>query len=263
MIAQIAETPPAFVYKVDAPQGRAALKLYKHIGWSGEGASLPFLRDLNPGVGVRVFRSDALRAAMLLEWLDGPTLGELRENDQEQLAITHIAAVAKGVHSTRFRKPFIYPRLGTKLARDFRKRNPLAGDEGAERLITRAADLLDHLIATTNHEHIIHGDLGFENVILTKDGPRLIDPKALRVDPAAEFAKFLVSPLSGVSPAEFIDRTKDRSEQLCASVAATPQRLIQWAAVVLGHRVLRVTQDGRNARSLQTYLAALLDMADR
>lgn len=63
----IADTPHARVFRVDGPNGPAALKRYKKFGASGEGSALPFLRDLTPNVGPAIYRVSPSRTSVLME----------------------------------------------------------------------------------------------------------------------------------------------------------------------------------------------------
>ncbi|WP_341366859.1 aminoglycoside phosphotransferase family protein [Yoonia sp. BS5-3] len=119
--------------------------------------------------------------------------------------------------------------------------------------------LFDELRRSNPAEQVIHGDLNWGNVIQTDKGPRLIDPKGLRGDPAYEFAKALLKPYCDLCTSDFLDRTQARAAQLAPFVGATPRRVIQWATITLGLNVLRGKSKDPNLPALQPYLTALLD----
>ncbi|MDP5361638.1 MAG: phosphotransferase [Paracoccaceae bacterium] len=262
-IRKVTETKRAVVYKALGPNGPVALKLYNQIGASGEGAAISFLRQLKPDFGVQVLRVNHMRTAVLMEWLEGPGLDTLVRTNNELEAVRHLATVAKAVAQTEFIRQFVYQRLAPKLQQDFKQK--IAKDDAAspDRIIKRAALILDELVQTTAQERVVHGDLGFSNVIVTKDGPRLIDPKGLRADPAHEFGKAMIQAYGSVSIDEYIRKIKSRSEIMSGAIDGSPQRLIRWGAVVLARSSFKHKATSPQRQSLEPYLEAFLDLAER
>ncbi len=258
---RVAETRRAYVFKADGPDGLAAFKLYKRLGSAGEGAAVRFLRNLGPEVGVEIHRSSAWQAAVLMEWLEGPTLDELVAEGQDARAISLLAEAAHAVSTTNFRFRFIYRRIVPGLKKDFKTHLSEQNSSPYEDAFQRAAVLLDHLAQTTTKERVIHGDLGFSNVILSPKGPRVIDPKGLRVDPAFELAKALVAPYNNLTISDFIKRINSRGPVFAEALDTTQLRLIQWAAVIIAHTTIH--QMKRNEKELRSlpYLTTLLDMS--
>lgn len=232
-VTHFTETHRAHLFRASTDTGPVALKLYKHIGWSGEGAAIPFLKNLREGVGVRILRKDTLRAAMLLEWLEGPTLQAVANAGQSALADEKLAAVAHGVATSRFPLGFALPNVMRRMHRRLGATLAAAKDENTASILQRAFEVSSTLCRTAPKLGVIHGDLSLENVILTAKGPRLIDPKALRADPAIEFAKTLSAPAGGMTADALCDNITERSQRLCEAVDASPDRLIKWAIVEL------------------------------
>jgi streptomycin 6-kinase len=251
------------VFKVDSPDGPAALKLYKEVGSSGEGVAVHFLRNLAPNVGVKVFRSNTMRTAILMEWLEGPTLEQLVDQGEEARATKLLGEVADAVSQTNFKLSIIYRRVAPGLKRDFAKCFDQSDPVQQPRELQRSITLLDHLMQTTPQEQVIHGDLGFGNVILTDNGPRLFDPKGFRADPAFELAKALVMPYDILPLAEFIKRVESRATVLATAIDTTPLRLIQWAAIIIAHKAIYGARKRPENSRLLPYLTTLLDMTER
>ena len=109
---------------------------------------------------------------------------------------------------------------------------------------------------------MIHGDLHLHNVIVTNNGPRLIDPKGLRADPALEFAKALIPPISdGLSDEQ--SAQMDRHATIMAqAIGATPQRLIQWTAIELAMSTFRMRRGAPFRSERIPLLDALLTRAN-
>jgi streptomycin 6-kinase len=251
------------VYKARGPNGPVALKLYKQIGSSGEGAAITFLRQLKPEYGVKVLKLNALRTAVLMEWLDGPALDTMVNEGGDQEACYHLAIAAKAVTQTNFTRQFIYQRLVPTLQQKFVRR--IAKDDAGrtDRGFKRAAFILDELVQTTEQERVVHGDLGFSNVILTKDGPRLIDPKGLRADPAHEFGKAMIQAYGSVSIEEYVARIKSRAEIMAGGINASPQRVIRWGAVMQARSMFKHKATPSQRPTIEPYLGAFLDLAEQ
>ncbi|MDX8346619.1 aminoglycoside phosphotransferase family protein [Cognatiyoonia sp. IB215446] len=259
---RIAETRRAYVFKVDRPNGVAALKIYKRLGAAGEGAGIHFLQNLAPGIGARIYRKSAWRSAVLMEWLEGDTLDKLVVRGEDAKAIALTAQVANAVTATNFRLPFIYRRLAPGLQRDFKSCLSPASDMSRQSELGRAMALLLQLMNTSPNERVLHGDLGFGNIMLTPEGPRLFDPKGLRADPAFEVAKSLITPYGNTSLSDFETRVATRGPVLAQAVGTSPLRLTQWAAVMLAHKVFVGGQKRPEQRELMPYLTRLLDLSE-
>ncbi|MEO0930264.1 MAG: aminoglycoside phosphotransferase family protein, partial [Pseudomonadota bacterium] len=193
--------------------------------------------------------------------LEGDTLDKLvmRGDDAKATALT--AQVANAVTTTDFRFPFIYKRVVPSLQRDFRSYLAPTDASQLHPDLARAATLLANLTRTTKQERVIHGDLGFGNIMLTPTGPRLIDPKGLRADPAFDLAKTLVAPYAGTSLAVFEERIAQRGPILAQAVGASPLRLTQWATVILAHKIAFRDKMQPEESNLGPYLTRLLDLS--
>lgn len=258
---RVAETKRAHVFKVDSPNGPAALKIYKEIGSSGEGAGVHFLRSLDHGVGVQIYRSSLLRPAVLMEWVEGPLLLQLVKDGQDGRATRHLGQVASAVAQTDFRFPFLFPRIVPRLKRDFARCVDQSSPATPQGALERTKALLDDLSRTSPAERVVHGDLGFNNIILTQDGPRLIDPKGLRADPSFELAQAMALPCNDVPIPDFIKRVESRGQILAEGSETTPLRLIQWSTIMMAHRVIYGGRNRPDPSPMQPYLTALLDMS--
>ena len=255
---RLVETSRAVIYKAQGPVGPVALKLYKQVGSGGEGAAIQFLRNLAPDVGVKVLRVNLLRTAVMLEWLEGPSLDALAGDADDTQAVTHLAHVAGRVAQTDFNYPFLYRKITTKFQADFQNSQAAATDPD----LTRAAHLMQNLVETTTQDRVIHGDLRFENVILTKDGPRLIDPKGYVADPAFEFCKALTPAPAASTPADYAACIMRRAPVYAGAIGTDPKRVIGWGAVVLAQRMFSGAKRAERSAAMRPFLQTFLDLAD-
>ena len=255
----ITETSRAFVLKVTGPMGHAVLKYYKRWHRAGEGAASHFMRSLKPGVGPIIYRDSLWHTSVLMEWLDGPTLNSLIREGQDVQAAEMFTDVARGILDSKFLVPPMYNRKMPKLKKSLAELNAHPNPDQ----LRRVRDLGCHLAKTTTRERILHGDLHGDNIIITPNGPRLIDPKGVRADPALEFSKVLLRPIHDLATPDLIKRAQERAAIFAPTIDVEPLRLIQWAAMVLGHSTLRRTAKSPSEPLEEQLVKALLDLSER
>ncbi|MEJ6405161.1 aminoglycoside phosphotransferase family protein [Yoonia sp. 2307UL14-13] len=247
------------VFRVDTPRGPGGLKLNRKLG--SEGGAVPFLRGLPDGIAVKLWRVSPLRRAILMEWLDGPTLEDLYHSGRQQEAEKHLVATAAALKKVPFRHAFMFPRLAKQMQNklDRAKRATCEGPNAD--LFLRTQRLLHRLMVTTRSETVIHGDLSYRNIILTPDGPRFIDPKGYRADPAMDMALALPDPGKQTDPAHFADQITRRADVFAPEIGESAERLIQWAAVTRAVRQFFRSSRGQQPVAADQYIKILLDLA--
>ncbi len=249
ILDSIAETRRARLFRVECKTGPAVLKVYRRYGSSGEAASIPFLRDLRHGCGPKIFRVNLTRTAVLMELLEGPTLSDLISNGEEYSALAALQSVAQGIAASKFRFRQIYPRHLPVWKRELDRLSAL--DERLTEVWQRAS-------ASTSSEQVIHGDLGFGNVIVTHNGPRLIDPKGLRAAPASEYAKCLAGPINGYAVEDYVQHMSERTKVFADGSDILNRDVIDWAILEFARRTARSSEEDRQQRL--PYLSALLEV---
>lgn len=150
----------------------------------------------------------------------------------------------------RFKNHLIYRRAREARAPDTFKKAAAALTGKRQALCLQVHEVLDHLLKTTSQETIIHGDLQFQHAILTPDGPRLFDPKGLRADPTAEYRLVLTPDAKGLSVDDFAACVARRATLFADATGVDRQRMLQWATVVWGARVLTGKKGQKNRKRL-------------
>ena len=249
------------VYKVEGANGPAVLKLYRKLHLSGERAAIPFLKALPDDIALKVYRTTPLGRAVLMEWLDGPSLATLITDGQIIEAEQHLAEVLAKLAKVKFKNHLIYRK--TREARTPNAFKAAAAAETGQRqeLYQKLVDILDCLLKTTKVETIIHGDLQFQHTILTPNGARLFDPKGLRADPAAEYRLVLTPGLSGLTVDDFIHCAARRATLFSDATGIDRQRMLQWATVAWGASAMNGKKTPNGPDFVEAYLEALLDLA--
>lgn len=255
----VAETSIACVWKVQWGNRPAALKIYKNRDPKGEDVGFALMQALD---GVGMARIDHFADGVgVLEWLDGPTLGDLSRGGQDDLANRLLIGVADLVHQAPMALPL------TPLADQFVALRHLQPDPAwpvqLRDMLQQARDIANHLIGNQIEIKALHGDLHHDNIIRTTDGCRAIDPKGLIGDRAYDLANAFKNPVG--APDVYLDpgRAARMADQWAAQWQTTPKRLLGWA---VAHCALSITwANAFDDRTETDILAMLLELyqADR
>jgi streptomycin 6-kinase len=226
----VAETATSWVLRATSTRGVHALKLLKPYGYDEIGGA----RLMQYWGGDGAARIEAIEQHdVLMEWLDGTTLGDWLRADlsRDAAAAAVLCDVLAALHRPR---GAALPAL-TPLDEWLR---PLAVADlsflpaEARPHWARAQAMLAELLATTTERVPLHGDLHHDNVIGGNEGWRAIDPKGLVGDPVFDVANIFRNPLGG----DAIVFRPERIEALAGTFATRfgweRRRVLQWAAVL-------------------------------
>ncbi|MBR2575285.1 MAG: phosphotransferase [Loktanella sp.] len=181
---EILQTYRSTVYRVESPHGPAKLKLYTQIGYRGERAAISFSKGVNSKSIAQIYQSDFYRAAVLSEWIDGPTVGDVRRKGDYETATRLACDVIRGLtDNSKIRFPFAYRRKTANAYRSLQRQ--LKSSQSAEQQVwlVESMGILKRLLALRSAERVIHGDLHYDNMIQTPQGSRAIDPRGVKAHP--------------------------------------------------------------------------------
>ncbi len=226
----VAETATSWVLRATSERGAHALKLLKPYGheelngallmqwWGGDGAA----------------RIDAIDGQdVLMEWLDGGTLGDDVRADPspDAEAVDALCDVLAKLQQTR---PAPFPELWPMdhwMA-------PLASSDllflpvDVRPMWARTQQILADLLATTTDPKPLHGDLHHDNVIGGAGRWHAIDPKGLLGDPVFDVANIFRNPYGA---GEMIFQP-ERIARLAATFADRfgweRRRILEWSCVL-------------------------------
>ncbi len=218
----------ATVYKVDSPQGPAAFKLYTEIGYANERAAVAFSSNLPDGIGPRILQSDYFRAAILIEWLQGPTLAETYNQGGYADATRQACEIIKKIANAEFRWAFAYRRLMPLLKQRLKLKIKQCTVNEDRQLLQHALTLFEQDFENTKAEHVIHGDLHFGNIIITPQGVRAIDPKGVRAHPMFECRNLFEAPKSETILDAFHDRVLQQTSIVAEEMGYDRKQLIRF-----------------------------------
>ena len=159
---------------------------------------------LPASLGPRIFAVDESTGAVLMERLrPGTTLAEF-EGDAEAV-FASLALGLRGVASDE-----LLP------LRDFVNPSPLA----------------EWLLATTDEDRFLHGDLHHYNILRGTDGWRMIDTKGVCGDPAYEPAAFLRNPIDTIgNELDLRGTLRGRIDRLADFLGLLRERIWAWSLI--------------------------------
>ncbi len=224
----VADTGQAQVWKVTQSDGQvAALKLYRRADRGNEGPGPRLLTAWKDRGAVRIFKEAP--TAILMDWLDGPSAGDIARSGRPDQAVTLLAETARRLHHSPVEVDGLKP-----LSQMF---EPLFGCaisaqcSGSLRHDMQSAIALAGQLLSSQDIHVpLHGDLHPDNIILTDGGPVVIDAKGYVGDPAFELANALRHP-KGLPDLVRQPGQIDQCLTVYAEAMQVPRkRLAEWAA---------------------------------
>jgi streptomycin 6-kinase len=228
----VATTPTSHVYKVRRADERAgALKLLTEAGRE-EITGARFM-DWRGGQGTaRILGLSG--DAILIEWLDGPSLGAMMRAGDVALGAEVIAGLIPrlraGVEAPRPALPTLEERFSALLQIDLTDLAP-----AIRAPVTRAAGIARHCLAQAGPPVPLHGDLHHDNILQRADGTwSAIDAKGVIGCRGYEVANSFGNPLG----LPHITRDPAHHAALAtrfARVLDLPERrILEWAAAHMG-----------------------------
>ncbi len=240
----IAETAIADVWKVTRANGdQAALKIYKNGDTKGENIGFRLTRAL-AGQGTAKTYHFAQDVAVL-EWLDGPSLGDLTRNGQDVQAAAELIHVADQIHtaSTKLQLSSLKEHFRPLLTLNITPTWPSRTQQG----IGTGQRIARHLLENQQEIRALHGDLHHDNIKDSTRGYLAYDAKGIIGDRAYELANAFQNPLGSHD----LLRDPERARHMAATWAqhwnTTPKRLLSRAAA---HSALSMSWAGRFDREL-------------
>lgn len=257
--AHVAETAIAHVWKVALADGTpSALKIYKDDDPKGEEIGFRFVQTLN-GVGVvKVYHFDYSVAVM--EWLDGPSLGDVSRDGNDDAANAILIEVADALHQNpiRVELPTLADNFAPLLTLDM---SPYWAERTKDNLC-RAQQIALHMLDNQIEISALHGDLHHDNIKGSTRGYLAYDAKGLIGDRAYELANAFQNPLGAEALVHDPARATRMAEHWAQAWNTSPKRLISWAVAHCGLSMTWAQNFEDKAHSdLLDMLCAVLDDA--
>lgn len=226
---QIADTILATVWKVTRSDGTAAtLKIYKAGTAGEEAAGFDLLRAWDGRGAARLL--GRAKGAALLEWLEGPSLGDLVRAGQDDTATRSLADVAKQLHLTELTAATALQPLTDRFAALMTARIAPTCPDTTRATIRKAQRIADHLLRTQSDIRPLHGDLHHDNIKDSARGYLAFDAKGIVGERGYDFANALRNPVGAEEHYRAPDVIMRRTRLWAKHCDLSETRLLQWAA---------------------------------
>ena len=226
----VAQTDIATVWKVRRNTGQpAALKLYHDGDMRNEAAGFDFLQGCAGNGAAAVY--DRYAAAALIEWLEGPSLGDLTRQGSDTEAGLRLVQVAVCLQMAKHGNPARFPVISDWLRDLFDIQLGPDCQPSTRQDIARCQAIARDLLATMQEARPLHGDLHHDNV---RGGPRgdcAFDAKGVLGDPAYELANAFRNPKGADDLVRDPGRIRTMADLWSDRLGVERRRLLNWAAV--------------------------------
>ena len=190
------------------------------------------LRTYNSRGSVRLIDADPRAGVLLLERLTpGRMLSELGRQEDEEA--TRIAARVMKKLWRPLPESHGFTTVAYWAQGFLRLRNQFNGATGPfpEKLVAHAEEIFQRLLANTQREVLLHGDLHHFNILSAEREPWLaIDPKGVAGDPAYDAGALLRNPSPAIYSWPGLDKIQARRLDILANELQISRRRIQeWA----------------------------------
>ncbi|WP_425043849.1 aminoglycoside phosphotransferase family protein [Primorskyibacter sp. S87] len=233
----------------------AVLKLYGSSGKGNEAAGAAYLRAHSDRGAVKVMA--VTPDAVLMAFLEGPSLGDLSRAGRDVEAMQLLARSAARLHA----QPVLTVRELMPLDRAldilFTCTPGTDCPPDLWRNLSQAQTLAKQLLATQPEPVPLHGDLHHDNIICTNNGLQIIDAKGYCGDVAFELANALRSPKGAAQTVRNLGRVRACTSRFAHALQVSRQRLAQWGAVKCAHSIA-VRASGQLGRDTESDLLSLL-----
>lgn len=256
----VIETASSVIFRVEGVgSASAALKLLKPEA-GGDEARGGALLDWYAGHGAVKVLGTA-RNAVLMEWLEGSSLGDLARSGDDETATSILCEVVAKLHARRDAPP---PDL-MPLRRWFEalfKTNVDSWPAGSRPIVARAVGIARELFGEDLPTQPLHGDIHHDNIWRSGNDWLAIDPKGLIGDPAYDYANSFQNPVGAEGLVLDAARVGRHAAAIAERTDLSRKRLLAWA---IAHTALSGAwhiQDGNLAPHQARLLALLLPAHD-
>jgi streptomycin 6-kinase len=167
---------------------------------------------------------------VLLEWLDGPSLGDLSRGGRDVEAGVELLATACRLHAALSRQHMVLPTLSEWFQGLFTLRFGPTCPSEVRVAILRATAIAAELLASADPPQPLHGDLHHDNIRGSPRGYLAFDAKGVLGEPGYEFANAFRNPKGAPHLVRDPARIARLADLWSEGIGLPRQRLLQWAA---------------------------------
>lgn len=221
---QLFSTPTSRIYKVTRHQQDAILKHLTPVGRQFEALSSQALEAFGGDGAVRVLTYD--KGALLLEFIEGPSLTSVVEDGRDRQASEIICNILDKLHASPFTPTSEFPTLKQQFQSLFNR----AAKAGAPEIFLKTAQVANELLNSEGHKALLHGDIHHFNILQSKHrGWLAIDPQPLYGERTYDVANAFFNPDNLPSIVETEQRVRDMASLFSQRLQVTEQRVLKFA----------------------------------
>jgi streptomycin 6-kinase len=226
----------ANVWKAMRGDAPVALKIYIDGNTQDEWPGVAYIKSCAGLGAVEIY--DYADGAIVMEWLDGPSLGDMARQGHDDEASVHLAATALQLHTAAKARdlPTLQDRMTTLLDFKLQTHWPQATLDS----IRAAQHLASKLINNQRDIKPLHGDLHHDNIRKGARGYLAFDAKGLIGDPAYDFANAFLNPINAPTIIADSARMVRMANTFADAVQIQAPRLLDWA---IAHCALTLAWD--------------------
>ncbi|MEO9865672.1 MAG: aminoglycoside phosphotransferase family protein [Yoonia sp.] len=227
--SHVADTPIATVWKVTQADGTAAaLKVYKDGSAGEEAPGFDLLRAWEGRGAARLL--GRTKGAALLEWLDGPTLGDMVRDESEEIATIELGQTARRLHAQIPVLTTPLPSLADRFNALMTARYETTCPQATKVTIDAARGLAANLLPNQKDIRPLHGDLHHDNIKGSGRGFLAFDAKGVLGERTYDLANALRNPIGAEDHYRQPAVIQHRVKIWAAAFDVSETRLLQWAA---------------------------------
>lgn len=225
----ITDTPIASLWRVIRADGTfAAVKLYRDGNMQDEAPGFDFLAARD-GRGA-AYLYDCAGSAVLMEWLDGPLLGDLTRAGKDDEASEVLVDTANRLHQTPITPVESLDPLCNRFEALFDARFAADCPAGTKATIRKASELATQLLSVQTNIRPLHGDLHHDNIKGSKRGYLAFDAKGVLGERTFELANAFRNPLGSEALSGQPETILKRATIWSAGIDVPQNHLLSWAA---------------------------------
>lgn len=222
-----------------------------------------YLRWHNGGACVRLL--DFQGRQMLLEYAGEKTLKQVITEQSDSDATAIAAAVSKELLAQSDKPvPAQLQPLRDRFQSLFEKaRNDHLSKPDS--FYIKAAKMAESLLSNQQNLRVLHGDIHHENVMLSKRGWLVIDPKGLYGDMAFDVANMFSNPLHHTDLTADPKRVANMAECFAKALHQSPRHILDYAVIYGALSASWHAEDGNDADEAEELMvaSAILDSRNR